>query len=615
MTENAQNEATRFQSGTGWLVLLLILFLFFSLVAVRNKSLTADEEKHYRYGSNILDLNSDRIELDDSKMPITALNALWGKLGSLVPPGELRSFLKRIETGRFSTILFCLVVAHFVYQWSRELYGLLPAFAALILFIFDPNVIAHSHLVTTDLYLTGLVLITTYAFWRFCRDRSWKHATIAAVLLGMCQLTKYTGIFLYPLYLILVLAQDTPRFIAYLKDRDLRGFSNYILKGLKFSVFFILVSLLVINLGFLFNQTMKPFGDYDFMSQFFQAIQTDFTIFQRFPVPMPEPYLQGLDRVQFRDDTGFGVSRIYLLGDLKQGEGFTGYYFITYFLKTPLASQLLLLLALIAYLIKRKEYKFLTNEIFLLGPIIFFVVYLNFFFNTQIGVRYFLVVYPFLFVFSSSLLKGWFQFSSGQKAAIIALATYLIISLFSYFPHYIPYFNEIVWDRKQAYRYLADSNLDWGQSYWYLEEFLQEHPDAVYSPGCAVAETVVVSPNDLLGITSDPEEYRWLRENHEPDDTLAYTYLIYELGDERYDEIRLELSVDDSSLGAGECTSVRWEVDCVREFYFDGVKQQPHDQVAVLTVCPAATTTYELKGLGEDNRWYSEYITVEVGEP
>ena len=54
--------------------MLLAIFFVLNISSVQNKSLTYDEPKHYRYGENILNLNSNRF--DDSKMPVSAFNAL-----------------------------------------------------------------------------------------------------------------------------------------------------------------------------------------------------------------------------------------------------------------------------------------------------------------------------------------------------------------------------------------------------------------------------------------------------------------------------------------------------------------------------------------------------------
>jgi hypothetical protein len=163
---------------------------------------------------------------------------------------------------------------------------------------------------------------------------------------------------------------------------------------------------------------------------------------------------------------------------------------------------------------------------------LFFTVYFNFFFNTQIGIRYLLPIFPLLYVFAGNLFNNWKQFSPAQKAASFTLLIYLSISVFSYYPYHLSYFNEFVWDRKQAYKYLADSNIDWSQGKNELDQYLLAHPEAVYKPGKARSGHLIVRVNDLVGVTAEPEQYAWLRDNFEPVDMIAYSYLVYKISPE-----------------------------------------------------------------------------------
>ena len=81
-------------------------------------------------------------------------------------------------------------------------------------------------------------------------------------------------------------------------------------------VYLCLLSLFVINIGYLLNHTFTHFGNYVFMSHLFQTIQRHFGILKNFPMPIPYPYLQGLD-LNFRTDTtGSRYGNIYLLGQI-----------------------------------------------------------------------------------------------------------------------------------------------------------------------------------------------------------------------------------------------------------------------------------------------------------
>jgi hypothetical protein len=127
-----------------------------------------------------------------------------------------------------------------------------------------------------------------------------------------------------------------------------------------------------------------------------------------------------------------------------------------------------------------------------------------------------------------SLFQEWTKSSLKIKTGTLVLISYLVVSVMSYYPHFISYFNEFVPDRKMAYRYLADSNLDWGQNAAEKDRYLEQNPDVHWSPDDIVAGRVMVDANVLVGV-GYPEKYRWLRENYEPVDHLLYTYLIFDV--------------------------------------------------------------------------------------
>jgi hypothetical protein len=128
-----------------------------------------------------------------------------------------------------------------------------------------------------------------------------------------------------------------------------------------------------------------------------------------------------------------------------------------------------------------------------------------------------------------SLLRDPIKLPKNMQRIVAALAIYLIFSVVSYFPYFLSYFNELVLPRTDAYEYLADSNIDWGQSEGYLLEYIQDHPKVIVHPDRPVSGTVIVSVNQLVGIWVGPEKYEWLRENYEPIGHVAYSYLIFEI--------------------------------------------------------------------------------------
>lgn len=514
--------------------IILIFFISFTYLSAQNQSLTYDEDQHYRYGLQILNLDSTRF--DDSKMPFSALNALPGKLATYLPSGEIRTEMEEISSGRVFTMLFSLIPALVIFLWAKELYGFLSGLLSLILYTWDPNIIAHSQLVTTDIFAVGMIVLSTFILWRFSERRNWQHALVLALVLGLSQLAKYTCIFLYPLFFLLIVIRDSPELIRSTVEKDFRRLKNY-LGQLFLSVLLVgVISILIINVGFLFNQTGNPISTYKFRSDTFNRIKTRILSVGDLPVPLPYPYLQGLDDVRSRERTGRGFGNVYLFGELRK-EGFQGYYLYATLYKEPIATLIAFLFASAVYIYKRKYHNFLRKELFLIGPLLFFVIYFNFFYQAQIGIRYLLVAFPFMYIFTGNVIEDWQASSALRKTAVLALAAYLMVSVISYFPHYVPYFNEIVHDRRLAYKILADSNLDWGQADDFASKYLEQHPETLIELEQPAAGKILISVNDLVGLTAEPETYQWLRENFTPIDTVAYAYLLYDISSQQVEQI------------------------------------------------------------------------------
>lgn len=538
--------ADRIPTSTILVVIGLLSFMVaLEVLSIRHKSLTQDEPWHFRYGASILSGNSSRFV--DGTMPITALNALPAEIGELKAAARYQAFLKSVPTGRYVTIILSVIVALVVFTWSRELYGTKGAILSLTLFALSPNMIAHARLITTDVYAAGMVLVSLWTLWRFTKHPSPRRGILAAVALGMGQISKYVCILLYPLEAIILAIRYSPEILRQARQADLKAMRKGLLRTLLYTVVFIAVSILIINAAFLFNRTFSSLDDYALRSDAFKSLRSRLGELARLPLPLPYPYLEGIDWGIYRTETGKGFGKMYLLGRLKEIGGFKGYYFFAYLFKVPLATQAIAIIAMVAYTKRRKRYRFLEDELFLVAPMVFFAIYFNFFFKLQIGIRHFLIVLPLLHVFCGSLLKQGLPRQAKLTAALGVLICYQTVSVLSYFPHYIPYFNELVWDRKKAYKVLADSNIDWGQDRNALQRYLREHPDAYYEKGewwmkrvrrrfsekylhpeFPDSGKIVVSVNNLVGIF-DPDRYKWLRENYEPVDHIGYSYVIFEL--------------------------------------------------------------------------------------
>ncbi len=535
------------QSLSSGVYRLLIFLCFFccatlSFFSLRHKGPTYDELAHFHYGYRVLEGDPERYLIgDNSKMPFSVLNALPKFIGNKLEPypSQLTNrpihfpFFQSITTARLVTIICSLILAWYVYRFSYELYGNAAALFSLFLYCFDPNILAHGQLITTDLYAALMVTVATFYFWKFVHYGGFKNALISALTLGLSQLAKYSCLFLYIIFVLILLIHKWPvilqTIVAWGRTRIVVDVRRSIFYLLLFGV----VNLWVINIGFCFKNTAIPLAQNYFESNLFLTLQK-VPFLNHLPLPLPYAYLRGIDMLLYHDATGIGIGNLYLLGNIiinphdLSFHGFSNYFLWALLFKMPLATMAAIFIAVFHYLGQHRSYKFFSDEIFLLIPVIFLFIYFNFFFKTQIGIRYLLPLAPLMFIFCGHI----FKIKQTQKFSLtlVALVTYLIISSLSYYPHFISYLNELVWDRKQNYKYLADSNLDWGGNDWYVKQYIKKHPDSILSPLAPRPGRIIVSVNNLVGaVGSPPQAYAWLRENFKPTDQIAYNFLVFEV--------------------------------------------------------------------------------------
>ena len=502
---------------------------------MRHLSVTYDEPRHFQYGQNILNLDSTRF--DDSKMPVSALNALPSVVARHLAPGPLATALARLEAGRYVTVAASLLVALCVFAWARRLYGVRAGLLALTLYAFDPNLLTHAQLVTTDIYAAGTIAFALFMFWRYLQRGTRGAMVGAALALGLAQIAKYTALVLLPLFVLIAVGFHGRAIWRQVRRRSVADLRRRSASLLVSAAVFLVVVLAVVNAGFLFNGSGTSLAGYTFRSDTFREIQAAAGPVGAIPVPLPYPYLEGLDWVVQRERTGEGYGNLYLFGEVRKGVAFPGYYFYATLYKVPLATQALVVGAVLAYVIRRRQFDFLRNEWVIACPVVFFTLYFNFFYRAQIGFRFYLIVFPMLYVFAGSLVKDGVGLSRRATAALAGGLAYLAISVLSYYPHFLPYMNELVPNRTLAYTVLADSNLDWGQHVWYFEQYMKAHPQAIVEPEKPTAGTILVGVNMLTGVAGTPDTFRWLRDNFTPVGHVAHAVLVYEVSAAELDRV------------------------------------------------------------------------------
>ena len=528
----------------GWLSVcgaLLAVLLLIQMTSLHHKGFTSDEPLHYEYGYRVLNGTPERTSaLNSSTMPFSSVHAMTSiNLAVFARTAGLpldTSWSGQITRGRYATIALSLLLALYVLKWSYELYGRNGALLSLSLYVFDPNFLAHAQLVTADLPAALMTTMALYHFWHFLKLGGKRRALFSAVTLGLSQLAKYSCVYLYPIFLVTAAIYRRFRRATEGAEPDQSHSLSWNLRQWFIAItFFAAVSIVTINLGFCFTGIGTPLSGYTLKDSIFKKLQAT-PIVRNLPLPLPVPYVQGLDLVKFEERMGEAFGNIYIAGHLRVNHhdgtlrGFPGYYFYAAFFKVPIAKQIIFLVALFGYFSRRGQPAargLRREEIFLLVPILLYWIYFNFFFNAQIGIRHVLPVFALATIFCGRFLAA--PESKLRRCAAVILVIWTAASALSYYPHFISYFNEFVPDRKLAYQHLADSNLDWRGNERYLTEYIRRHPGVIVDPRNPQAGRIVVPVNALVGVNRSPEEYKWLREHFTPVDHVAYSYLVYDV--------------------------------------------------------------------------------------
>jgi 4-amino-4-deoxy-L-arabinose transferase-like glycosyltransferase len=436
---------------------------------------------------------------------------------------------------RIPTVLLGLLLGIFVWKWTRELYGSLPGALALLFFSFSPTILAHARLITPDMALTCFTFIALYYFRRVFRDGRWSTILFCSLFSGLTLLSKYSGLLLLPIFLLLamllLISHEEVRVPHRFPFRGLLLQNSRMAKLVRLGSMLlavIILALFVVCIGYMFHL------DY---------------------------YVKGaLHQLKHAE----GGHPSFLMG-MYSLQGWWYYYLIAFVIKTPLPLLLLLAVSFVLYK-KNPRFTFLDQAFILIPAVAFFL-----FFSSKllcIGLRYVLPVYPFLFVQASMVAGCRLKEKTGiLKTFVAGLGVWYLICSFSIYPHYLAFFNSAVGGPDNGYKYLVDSNLDWGQdlkglgvylekkgikkihlSYfgladpdyydidyvWMPSYYLPDDYQGVNSRGktFSLPQTgiVAISATNLQGVYfSDRKFYDWFKQR-DPIDKIGYSIFIYDLG-------------------------------------------------------------------------------------
>ncbi len=471
--------------------------------------------------------------------------------------------------GRIPMVLISMLLGFYVFRWAKEVYGVKAGLFALFLYSLSPNILAYSRLAVTDLGFGCFMFISIYYFWRFINNKKPYDLVLTGVMFGLTQVSKFSGIYLVPLFLIFISLS------VFNREKKFKEIGIML-----YSLFTILViGLIVINVSYGFQGSFKSLGENlrEDKSEYFDhevfngetivsKIPTDNKfvriastfIVEEIPIIIPYPYLKSFVSIVRQTQEAKSITYYpFFIGKNTQESWYS--YLVVFLIKTPIPTTILLLLSLIFFF--RIKSKRGLDELFLIVPILFILVYFSFFHPINARLRYVLAIYPLLFVFISKIVNLKFLKLEWRRVfnflIIILSVGYLLSSLMIY-PHYLAYFNEFVGGPSEGYNYLVESGLDWGQDLRLLGEYIEEegiedinliyfgwtNPE-VYNIGysylkyfgdnsldeedCTPKNGVyAISATYLQGIYLENNQcYSWLKE-YEPIDIVGYSILIYD---------------------------------------------------------------------------------------
>ncbi len=432
---------------------LLMLLLAQMLLSSRQKSAAFDETFHLISGYSYLTTHDPRLQWEHPPLAqVVAASALWGQ--GLTPiqtdnhawqTGDAEHFVDQylwvenaslaanmIWRGRIPLILLTALFGLALFFALRDLVSESAAWVGLTLFAFDPNIITNGRLITTDMAVSGLMLVAVWRLAIYLRQPNWLNLIFTGVATGLAFSSKLTAVLLIPSFLAIVLVYRLPA----------QKWGKVIGRRLM-----ALVGIGVIALVTLWGVYGFEFGQ----------------ISPNLP-PLPAPtFFGGIPHVLNRVSDG---TPTFLLGQTDDN-GWWYYFPLTFLLKTPLPLLILLIVAI-------SQRRWRETIIWWFPALLILIVAVNS--TLQIGYRHIMPMLVFALAWAASSVDSWPKLR-WRQVALGSLTAWLVISALMTFPNHMSFSNLLAGGTRNTWRVFADMNVDWGQDLPALANYMQEHPD------------------------------------------------------------------------------------------------------------------------------------------
>ncbi len=466
-------------------VMLLLLILECQLLySVRHESLSWDEGDHIFAG--YMSLKHHDLGLNPEHPPLVKMLAAVPLVGMNLREPQLQNRFFKTEaymSGRdfifqndFETVifrarmmasLFAVMVALLAFLTAREMFGTGAGFIALVLIVFEPNILAHGAIVATDIGAACCLLATIYAFYRYVKSPSWGRLALMGLAAGIFCITKHSAVLLAPMLTLLAVTE--------LLRRREKGSEGRLRQALRLAGAIVIAGIITVGIIWTcygFRYSARPAGwqmnpPLESTLGALRPAEGKAITMMAHRKLLPESWLYGLADVR----SVANVWPSYMFGKV-YAHGMWFYFPIAFAIKATLTT--LIFLPLIVYAIATRKLRGWREILFLaLPPAIYFYVSMTS--KLNIGIRHILLVFIFLLILAAG--TAWSLICKDRRWTwpIAALVLFHVISSLRAFPtSYIPYANELWGGPANVHKYLTDSTTDWGQQLKAVKRYVDE---------------------------------------------------------------------------------------------------------------------------------------------
>jgi hypothetical protein len=416
-----------------------------------------------------------------------------------------------LRAARAPMILFAAAFGALLLWWTRNEFGDPAGLLALFLYAFSPTFLAHGRFVATDVGAAAGFFLGVIAFLRFLRNPTAPNMLLAGLAMGFAFLTKFSTVALLPIMLLLaaawVLAHEEPEGAPLLPWRRRVGGSLMLAvrapswhwvrplsRTLARTVGIIAIAYLVVYpfyLHHVWNYAPEQQAEsarihrqlYDL-----HGTARDVVLWAS-DKPVIRPWAEYFLGLLVALKASRWGQPLFFFGEIYP-TGFPTYFPVVYLLKEPLALHVLTLVALLFALFRLRRpagpslawREWLREHFTEFAFLAMLVVYWTALVRSQmnIGVRHLLPAFPFMYILVAKqivALHEWTKNRSPMKwvfpIALGGLLAWQAVSVLRVHPSYLAYFNEIAGGPDGGWRYVNDSNLDWGQDVKRLAQFVE----------------------------------------------------------------------------------------------------------------------------------------------